>query len=282
MQNYIENVKYIDVKLKKEDILEIPVPKYMRLKHDPDHPSYIDSELDFNQSKFKYPYLPLYLGDYEIPDVESINLNVLRLMIRENSENSNIFIPKELSSFKNFILENINYHRQHYSINKDCYIYLTVRSSTYEELFYKNSSTWHIDGFQGSKINRHIIEQDAFWCNISATDFSLQPFFVENLNPTKHDINDFFEKNSDPKFLIKTKPKSIYFVTPYNVHRVNPLPFEGKRIFIRLNFSPVLIEDNTNTQNPYFSNLNFEFRRDVRDFLREYNINEKDDSGFIF
>ena len=66
------------------------------------------------------------------------------------------------------------------------------------------------------------------------------------------------------------------------MHRVNPLPFEGKRIFIRLNFSSVLIEDNTNTQNPYFSNLNFEFRRDVRDFLREYNINEKDDSGFIF
>ena len=43
MQNYIENVKYIEVKLKKEDILEIPVPKYMRLKHDPEHPSYIDS-----------------------------------------------------------------------------------------------------------------------------------------------------------------------------------------------------------------------------------------------
>jgi hypothetical protein len=282
MQGYINSVTYIPVNLKKEDIVEIPVPQYHRVIVDPEHPSYVDSTLDFSQNKFKYPYLPLYLGDYDIPDIDSINLNVLRLMIRENSEHNSVYLPKELLPFKNFILENINYHRQYHSINKDCFIYITVRSSTYDELFYKNSSTWHIDGFQGSRIKRHIIEQDIFWCNISPTDFSLQPYFCEYLNSSKHDVNQFFESRHDSRFLIKSKPKSTYLVTPYNVHRVNKDKFDGKRVFIRLNFSPVLIEDFTNTVNPALSQYVFEQRRDVRDFLRNYELNEKDDSGFIF
>lgn len=280
MQGYIDSVKYISTNLKEEDIVKIQVPKYHRVIIDEEHPSYLDSTIDFSQNKFKYPYLPLYLGEYDIPEVEEIDLNVLRLMIRENSEDKSIFLPKQLLAFKDFILENINYHRQYYSINKDCYIYVTVRSSTYEELFYKNSSTWHIDGFQGSRIKRHIIEQDAFWCNKSPTEFSLQPYFCEYLNPSKYDINEFFEKNANKNFLIKSKPKSTYFITPYNVHRVNKQEFEGKRVFIRLNFSPVLIEDFTNTVNPALPQYLFDKRRDVRDFLRSYELEEAADSGF--
>lgn len=282
MQNYIENVKYLNTELNTSDIIEIPVPLYERLQIEPEHPSYNDAHLDFNQNKYKYPYIPLYLGDYDIPDVEDIDLNVLRLMIRENSEHNSIYLPKKLLPFKNFILENINYHNKYYSINKNCYIYITVRSSNYDNLFYQNSSTWHIDGFQGSRIKRHIIEQDAFWCNKSPTDFLIQPFFCENLNPSKHDITDFFEKNANLNYLLKTKAKSTYFVNPYNIHRVNKEKFEGKRVFIRLNFSPVLIEDFTNTINPIFSKYIFPKRRDVRDFLGSYKIDEKIDSGFDF
>jgi hypothetical protein len=282
MQNYISTVKYIPIELKKEDIVEIEVPQYHRAIIESEHPSYLDSTLDFSQNKFKYPYLPLYLGEYDVPNVDKINTNVLRLMIRENSEHSPIHLPKDLLPFKDFILDNINYHRQFYPINKDCFIYVTVRSCDYKSLFYKNSNTWHIDGFQGSRIKRHIVEQNAFWCNTAPTEFLLQPFFCELLNPSKHDINDFFEKNADDKFIIKTKAKSVYFINPYNIHRVNKEKFEGKRIFIRLNFSPVLIEDFTNTVNPALDKYKFEKRRDVRDFLRAYTINENIDSGFTF
>ena len=282
MQNYISTVKYLPVELKKEDIVELIVPKYQRFIVEPEHPSYLDSTLDFSQNKFKYPYLPLYLGEYDIPNVEHINTNVLRLMIRDNSEESPIYLHKELMPFKEFIFDNINYHRQFYLINKDCFIYVTVRSCSYDNLFYQNSNTWHIDGFQGARIKRHIIEQNAFWCNTVPTEFLLQPFFCEFLNPSKHDINDFFERNMDSKFIIQTKAKSTYFVNPYNIHRVNKEKFDGKRVFIRLNFSPVLIEDSTNTVNPALDKYTFEKRRDVRDFLREYPINEKIDSGFIF
>lgn len=282
MQNYISSIKYIPTVLDKTNIVEIEVPQYTRFIVDKEHLSYIDSTLDFSQNKYKYPYLPLYLGQFDIPDVDNINLNVLRLMIRDNSQDSPVRIPEQLLPLKDFILDNINYHRQFYSINQNAFIYITVRSCNYNELFYKNSATWHIDGFQGARIQRHIIEQNAFWSNCAPTDFLIQPFFCESLNPAKHDINNFFNKNAQDKFLVKTNAKSIYFVNPYNIHRVSHEKFEGKRVFVRLNFSPVLIEDSTNTINPYFTNFSFEDRRDVRDFLRDYPIDEKIDSGFNF
>lgn len=279
MQNYISNITYIKNELSFGEIIDCP--HYDRILIDPSHPSYNDSLINFNQEKFKYPYIPLFLGDHIIPDIESHNINVLRLMIRINDHNAMLHIPKELLSLKDFIVQQVNYHRQFYSINKNCFVYITVRSSTYDEIFYKNSSTWHIDGFQGSRIERHIIEQDFFWCNKSPTQFLLQPMFCENLNSSKHDINDFFERNADDKFMIEAQPNKIYAVTPYNIHRVKIEPFDGKRVFIRINFSPVEIEDHTNTINPMLVR-EYQYRRDVRDFLREYHINEKVDSGFIF
>lgn len=279
MQDYIKSINYISQSL--TDGEEIEVPQYTRLKLEEHHPSYADSTGDFCQTKYKYPYLPLYLGNYEIPEAENISINTLRLMIRKNSEHYPVYLPKELLVFKDFILENINYHRQFYTANKDCFIYITVRTATFEEVFYNNSKTWHIDGFQGSRIKRHVVEQDIFWCNKSPTEYLIQPMFCEYLHPSKHDINDFFEKNANENFKVVSKSNAIYLTTPYNIHRVNKNYFEGKRVFVRLNFSPVEIEDYTNTVNPMIPR-HFSERRDVRDFLREYTIDEIKDSGFSF
>lgn len=281
MQNYISNLKYINENLRAEDVVSIPVPKYNRFIIDPCHPSYADSVGVFDQGKYKYPYFPLYMGEFKIDGVEEIKLSVLRLMIRVGCENAEIKLPKELAPLTSFILENINYHRQFYPTNKDCFVYLTVRSCVYDELYYKNSQEWHVDGFQGARIDRHIIEQDIFWCNVSPTDFLLQPMFCDHLDPSRYDINDFFNRNARQECLIKTRPECVYMVTPYNIHRVSPLPFSGRRVFVRLNFSPVLIEDSTNTRNPAYDDYNFPPRRDVRDFLRMYHTDEAVDSGFI-
>lgn len=281
MQNYISRLTYLEQNLTYGEVFS--VPDHHRFIIDAHHPSYKDSEEIFNQEKLKYPYIPLYIGDYSIPDIEeeSFNINVLRLLIRENNSHANIYLPNELLPLKNFILDNVNYHRKFYSVNKDCFIYITIRTCSYDELFYKDSSLWHIDGFQGSRIKRHIIEQDIFWCNKNPTQFLLQPMFCEYLDPSKHDINDFFEKEAKENFLVNTFSDKIYLATPYNIHRVNKSPFEGKRVFIRLNFSPVEIEDNTNTVNPMLERT-YPPRKDVRDFLREYKIKESNDSGLDF
>lgn len=278
MQSYIQSVQYLPVSLTKEDMVEISVPKYDRFIVEPEHPSYTDAKISFSQNKYKYPYLPLCVGPSEVAN--AVELNVLRLMIRDNNENAPIYLPKQLRCLQDFILENINYHRQFYKANKDAFVYLTVRSCTFDEMYYKNSFGWHIDGFQGARVKRHLIEQNAFWCNTSPTDFSLQPYFCEHLNCALYDINDFFNSQADERFLIKTLEKHTYFVNPYNVHRVCPTRFEGNRLFIRLNFSPVLIEDYTNTENPMLAQYRFKTRRDVRDFLRTYRMDERKNSGF--
>jgi hypothetical protein len=146
-------------------------------------------------------------------------------------------------------------------------------------MYYRNSAEWHIDGYQGARISRHKVEQNAFWSNVNPTQFSVQPYFCEGLNPRIHDINEFFNRNTDEAFAVKGIENGIYFVNPYHVHRVCPEKFEGKRVFVRINFSPVLIEDSTNTVNPCFPDVVFEKREDVRNFLHAYEVDEASNSG---
>jgi hypothetical protein len=50
-------------------------------------------------------------------------------------------------------------------------------------------------------------------------------------------------------------------------------------VFVRINFSPVLIEDPTNTVNPCFPDLVIDKREDVRNFLHAYEVDEAVASG---
>lgn len=281
MQNYTHKIDYKNTAFEPDCIIPLDVPTYQRIQIDPVHPSYHDANLIFDQSRYKYPYLPLYMGKHEIKGHQDINLNVLRLMIRINDPLAKVYLPEALMPLKDMILDSINYHRQFYPANSGCFVYLTVRSSTYEELCASHTTDWHIDGFQGSRIARHLIEQDVFWSNVLPTEFSIQPFFCEGLDPSRHDISEFFHRNIDGRFCVKTQANSLYLVTPYNIHRRVPAePFEGKRIFVRINFSPVLIDDKTNTVNPVFSHIQLSTRVDVRNFLWSYNADERVDSGF--
>lgn len=275
---YTGNIEYIKQKLNKGE--SFCPRKYERLLIESIHPSYKDAQEIFSQERYKYPYLPLYLGSCEIPDIESLNINVLRMIIRENDENKEVHLPKELLALKDFIESNVNYHRQHYSINKDCFIHLTVRTCTYEEMeTFIKASTWHVDGFQGKKVPRHIPEQDIIWCNKNPTAISLQPFFCEYLDSSRFDINDFFNKNQGDNF-IKLKSYGQYLITPYNVHKMMNEKYEGRRVFIRLTFSPVEIEDPTNTENPMLKRQ-YDERVDVRNFLDSYPLDESIASGFF-
>ncbi len=259
----------------------IEVPAYHRLQLDPEHPSYHDAEMMFSQRRYQYPYLPLYLGRYVLPEVENIDVNVLRVLIRLNDHQAPVYLPKELLMFQELILQNINYHRQYYPANKDAFVHVTIRSCPYEAMYYKNSQTWHVDGFQGSRVDRHLVEQDILWSNVSPTEFLLQPMFCANLDPSRFDINAFFEAQHDPRYVVQTHPNAVYLATPYNIHRVQVKPYEGQRVFFRLTFSPVEIEDPTNTVNPMLKR-SYAARQDVRDFLEPYPIDESPGSGFMF
>jgi hypothetical protein len=145
---------------------------------------------------------------------------------------------------------------------------------------FAKASTWHVDGFQGTRIERHIPEQDVIWCNKNPTAVSFQPFFCEYLDSSKFDINDFFNRNQGDSYALLESFKQ-YLITPYNVHKMMSEKFDGKRVFVRLTFSPVEIEDPTNTENPMLKRK-YNERVDVRNFLDKYIIEEEKVSGFKF
>jgi len=79
----------------------------------------------------------------------------------------------------------------------------------------------------------------------------------------------------------ENKSKFLYLVAPLNVHHLVPeQTFNGKRIFLRISFLHVLIDDKTKTINPVFASIKLNARVDVRNFLWSYNADERVDSGF--
>jgi hypothetical protein len=281
MQDYTNKQTYIAAGLTRDDFREHVPHVYDRIQIEPLHPIYQQTEQPFTETMFKYPTLPLFVGKFELDpnEIDGLELNVLRMMIRKNDEKASVFLPKAADPIAPLILQNINYHRQYFGENADAFIYLTMRVCDYETLYYRNSEEWHIDGYQGARIARHKVEQNALWSNVNPTQFSLQPYFCEGINPRIHDINEFFNRNTDEAFAVKGVENGIYFINPYHVHRTCPEEFQGKRVFVRINFSPVLIEDPTNTVNPCFPEMVFEKRADVRNFLHAYEINETVGSG---
>lgn len=259
-QDYTKFVEYIPAVFSTGESFDIP--KYDRLKIDSLHPSYNDALSNFDLNRYRYPYLPLFLGIYNF-DITNINVNCLRLLIHTPYSNK-IHLPYEILFTKDFILNQIVYHNQHYSINKKCFIYLTIRTSD-GDYYYKTAKIWHVDGFQGSRISRHIPEQDIIWSNINPTEFLMQPFFINEIDCSKYDIADYFDRNANGSVYSGVE-NGIYLITPYNIHRVTKKCNSEKRIFIRLTFSPIEIEDPTNTINPMIR-TDFPPRRDVRDFL---------------
>lgn len=277
--SYSTTLKFISQELTKGKSIK---PKFLqRLQIDPAHPSYSDHDKIFSQERYKYPYIPLYLGEFDPCIPEDINLNVLRLLIRNNNQNSSIELPKEIEFLEDFILNQVNYHWNFYPVNRGCYIYLTVRCCNYENCYYDNSKTWHIDGFQSSKIKRHIPEQQIFWSNKCPTEFLLQPFFIEGLDPNKHNVHYHFHDNANDNFIYRGLDRGIYLINPYNIHRSSSEKYLYNRIFVRLTFSPVLIEAPTNTLNPNLDQKSFPDREEIRNHLWMYRNDEMENQGFV-
>ncbi len=228
------------------------------------HPIFDRSSQIFNQSFYKNAIDPIELRKQEI-NIDK-NINVLRMLIRNCDDQSMIVMPFELAPLIDMISYCVGFQQATCPANKNAFIYLTVRI-TDGDIYYKNSQTWHVDGFQGKE--RHIPEQDFIWSNCNPTEYAVVPIFAENLDPKVHNFSKFLEKCVDESDTQTCKENHIYLIDPYVIHRVSNKPFNKRRIFVRLTFSPVPIKDHTNTVNPFLVQQ-FPFREDPRNHLIEY------------
>lgn len=222
----------------------------------------------FSEKHYAQPIAPLAFGEHKFTD-ENFQANVLRLLIKDE-KSVTINIPKELEMLRGFIFNCCRNYMQLFPDIFSTYIYLTARTAT-ETNFYKNSGTWHVDGFQGARVKRHNPEINFLWSNCYPTEFLLKGFDLTTFDYTKYNINSYFRDfaNNSKMDVFKCKENYIYMMDPYMIHRSPLCDFDRKRIFIRLTFSPVEIEDPTNTVNPMLYRV-FPSRVDVRDNLLDF------------
>ena len=220
----------------------------------------------FDHNHYHSVVSPLSIGNY-ILDIDKININVLRLLIKDKNSQQ-LFIPNELLGFVNFINRCVSDYNKRFGDINDNLIYVTIRT-TDSFNYYKDSGTWHVDGFQGVRIARHLPEINYLWSNNNTTEFAVEEYDLLNFDYAKYNINSFFRDYTKGNNIFKCSPNGIYIMDPYMVHRAPICDFVEKRVFIRLNFAPVEIEDYTNTINPMLPRY-YPKRVDIRDTLADF------------
>lgn len=265
MTKYTDQITYIQQDLSFGEIFTTNAFPIIQNKH----PIQYRAFNKFDHEHYKYPSLPLFLGIDDI-DVDNINVNVLRLLISEPKYANDIYLPKELMSIKDFILSKYNYWF-HLFNNFTPYIYLTVRTITdIDNNNHETAKVWHVDGFQGTRINRHLPEQSILWSNILPTEYLLQPFDLEDFDYSKYNVHNYFDFHAKQENIYVGEEKGSYVIDPYTIHRATnkPLPQNKKRVMIRITFSQVEIPDHTNTINPMLPKT-YCYRDDVRNNLTD-------------
>jgi hypothetical protein len=187
---------------------------------------------------------------------------ILRMMVK-SPWSKGLQIPKELHWLSHTIARCV------YQQNQLCvdhpFVYVTVRSGEVRSV---TDDQWHGDGF--SMRVPHAPEQNYIWTDVQPTEVLDQRFeFPEDFDPFKHNVHTFFQDRAGEQNIRVLKPKRLYQIDPYIVHRRPPVTAGTQRTFFRISFVPVEIEDDTCTQNPLLPVKHYG-RPDIRDTLISY------------
>lgn len=209
--------------------------------------------------------IPDDLGEFEIKNIPSEKIYVLRMLIKKPFED--IKIPENLIWITPFIDYENNYQNNILNI-KQPFLYLTIRSGIVSSV---NDDVWHVDGF--SLNITHLPEQNYIWVNNNPTEYIEGKFKIpSDFNYKKHNIHLFFQDNITKNHIIKKfSEKHIYCLDPYIIHKRPFIEKNTNRTFIRLSFTPIEINDINNTKNHLlFTDYKRDGLKDFRDDLIRY------------
>jgi hypothetical protein len=229
----------------------------------PNSPVYDRARKVFSQEGYMYPAPPLFLGKRDIAFPEETTM-VLRLLIKEPG--SNFMLPRKLDFLADDIKGCSAYQREYFPRWAERFAYLTIRSGPVTT---SKDETFHVDGFQGISVPRHIPEQNYLWTSDHPTLFSMQPYFVEGIDPGLHNIHDWFEAKTNKSTLFAGVEKGLYIFDPFHVHARRKVSAGTRRSMFRLCFSPVEIRDDSNMVNIYLPRGPYN-RDDIRNRLVSY------------
>lgn len=131
---------------------------------------------------------------------------------------------------------------------KHPFCYITIRHG---EHFSETDDEWHVDGFS-TQIS-HLPEQNYVWSNVDCTEFpaSFRVRVPYTFNPNVHNLQTLIQRQIRKDApVVSGVPCVIYCMDPYVVHRKPRLPVFHRRSFVRVSFTPIIINDKNNTPNP--------------------------------
>lgn len=165
---------------------------------------------------------------------------ILRMMIK--GPHTDLLLPTEVQWCSYLINRCISFQRRYFIEHP--FIYLTIRHGIPLK---GDDDVWHTDGF--STRIPHLPEQNYIWSNKYPTEFLPQNIhFPLGFDPNIHNIHKYIQEVAYEK-PIKLRENQLVVVDPYSIHRRDPNA-TGERTFIRVSFVPIIIEDDSNAQNP--------------------------------
>lgn len=206
-------------------------------------------------------YLRLMHLPLEIEDVPK-NQHILRMMIKAPWSNG-WQVPPQLAWTVPAIQEAIRAQR---NLRVDHpFVYITVRSGVVQR---RTDDVWHVDGF--SMRVPHVPEQNYIWTDDYPTEVLAQRFgFEPDFDPMVHNIHQYFQDRAHDSNVYVLRPKCLYQIDPYVVHRRPQIPEGTQRTFLRISFIPIEIEDDTCAPNPLLPEKVYG-REDIRKKLIRY------------
>lgn len=233
---------------------------------DKDHPSYHDMFNQFSIRKYCFPRFPIDMGKVSLPE-ENVP-NVLRLPIKMAGEE--VKIPKEIMAWKPLIDRILQYevviNRQY----EKFFVHVTIDTSYVNVGEYHRFPGYHGDGLQGAKFPVKLTcEHSYIVVTDPPTEVCLQPFFLDHLDPAKHNLFTEMDKQALPENTYKLLSNHLYLFDPYVVHRTPKINSPINRTFFRLTVTPAELMVPKNTINPMFKPPIYPAKIDVRDILAE-------------
>lgn len=271
MKRYTETVKFQPNKIGKKCIVTpiVTNPPWVPQPF-PQNPIWNRINKDFDPEHFMYSCPPVDMGKVELEG--TAETRVLRCPIKVRGS-SKIYLPEELKCCMPLVRHVVETELSRQSLPKYLCYYAHI---SYENVKIQKGSSqrapgWHVDGFQGVREPRHQIEHSYIWSDKYPTEYCIQPFFMQHLDPSRHNAFDEMVKQANGANVYKGLAGHVYLIDPYVVHRSTILPKDCTRQFARITFSMTELRDAANTKN-----LGIELeqaypeRLDVRDRLSAY------------
>ena len=221
---------------------------------------------EFNKANFLYPRPPIDMGLLDVDQLTRCETNVLRMPLK--FPHTMYMIPEDLTDLLPLIQRVADYES---FINKNhdaAFCHITFDKSEVSPGDYHRFPGFHGDGFQGSKLTPKIVSEHSYVVATSPpTEYCLQPFFLNHLDESKHNMFLEFDKQAKKENIYGSLPNHLYLIDPYMVHRTPMIKQRTKRLFCRITYTFSELEHPKNTMNPMFPRYEYKDRIDVRQAL---------------